>query len=618
MTGPSEHQPGLRTVALIKQVPLEGGTGELAADGRLRRTGLATEINPWCRRALAQAVRLAAGPAGNSTVVTMGPPSAVDALREALACGVDEALHLCDPGWAGADCLVTAKALSAAVTSLGPVDLVVVGRSSVDGNTGAVGAMVAELLGLPFVGAALAIDVDRSDEGVTLHTTVQSDEGSRSVHVALPAVVAIAERSCHPAKAPAELWPAASRIRTVTTSQLGDGRPAQSPTQVTQVCRQPRSRTPVMLRGPVERQAEEALDLWEARQALDPAPAGAPPGVPPRGWGDTFSRVVVLTGQPGGVGPQALLGEAAVLAAPLGAQVAAVVGPGTDPGPLASWGADELIVLEDDAPRPAAAALASWIGIHGMPLALLGAARSWEREVLSRLAVRFDSGLMTDLTRVATHTDGEGRIRVRGRKPSGQGAVAEIASRGPLQIASLRTGFLELRTPRAHSAGLPAWDLAVGAEPAVRCGPWRQDDDYDTLERAEIVIGVGLGVEPGRYAELLPLCRLLDAELAATRKVTDAGWLPHSRQLGITARSIAPRLYIALGTSGNTRHMSGVERAATVIAVNHDAGAPVFDHSDIGMVADWGAAVRALTAAVERRGETRAPKETSAMAEGRR
>ncbi|WP_410169484.1 electron transfer flavoprotein subunit beta/FixA family protein, partial [Actinacidiphila rubida] len=148
----------LHTVALVKQVPLGDHPGTLDAQGRLRRDGFATELNPWCRRAVTRAVELGAAAGGRTTVITMGPPAAADVLREALACGADEGLLVSDPELAGADCLVTAKALAAAVRALGPVDLVLVGRSTVDGGTGTVGPMVAELLGLPFAGPALTID----------------------------------------------------------------------------------------------------------------------------------------------------------------------------------------------------------------------------------------------------------------------------------------------------------------------------------------------------------------------------------------------------------------------------------------------------------------------------
>ncbi|MGV9347390.1 FAD-binding protein [Streptomyces spiralis] len=598
--GAAGAAPALRTVALVKQVPRDGGSGDLGLDGRLRRTDGDAEMNPWCRRALAQAVRLAAGHGGLSTAVTMGPARAVDVLREALACGVGEALHLTDPAWAGADCLVTARALAAAVDAHTDAEVILVGLSSVDGNTTAVGPMVAELLGLPFVGAALEIEVAEEDGARVLRTTLQSDEGLRRVRVALPAVVAVAERSCQPAKAPADTWPGTDRVRTLTRTDLGHSGPVRSPTRVTGFRRQARTRTPVLLSGTVDEQVEQALDLWQSRRGRAAAPPRRSPAVPPHP-SRPHGRVLVLTGPAETAEPRALLGEAAAVAAHLGAQVTAVVQPGTDTGPFASWGADELVVLGGEAARPAAAALHSWIRAHGRPLALLGAARSWEREVLGRLAARLDSGLMSDLVAVGARADVAGGPRLVGTKPSGQATLAEIDSLGPVQIATLRTGSLPLRTPRAMSAAPPVRCLDVPPDPVLQEGPLEPDGDYDALERARVVIGVGQGVDPDRYAELEPLRQLLGAELAATRKVTDTGRLPHSRQLGITARAIAPELYVALGISGSTRHMSGVERATTVLAVNHDAAAPVFEQCDIGIVADWAEAVRALCAALEKR-----------------
>ena len=118
---------------------------------------------------------------------------------------------------------------------------------------------------------------------------------------------------------------------------------------------------------------------------------------------------------------------------------------------------------------------------------------------------------------------------------------------------------------------------------------------------AEAVIGVGTGVEPGEYSLLSPLAALLDAELAATRKVTDKGWAPRARQVGITGRSIAPRLYVALGLSGKFNHMVGVRAAGTVLAVNSDPEALVFGHADVGIVGDWHEVVPELEAALRAR-----------------
>jgi electron transfer flavoprotein alpha subunit len=215
------------------------------------------------------------------------------------------------------------------------------------------------------------------------------------------------------------------------------------------------------------------------------------------------------------------------------------------------------------------------------PWAVLGAALPWDREVLARLAVAFDAGLMSDLVSLSAKHG-----RLSGLKPSGGGTLAEIVSRGTPQIATLRTGLLPLRPPRADRP-VERHTLHVEPDTAVTRTERRTGDDGDALDRAEVVIGVGRGVPPEKYDELEPVRVLLNAELAATRKVTDQGWLPHGRQIGITGRSVAPRMYLAVGVSGNLNHLAGAGRAGTVVAINTDPAAEIFAHCDVGLVADW-------------------------------
>ena len=247
---------------------------------------------------------------------------------------------------------------------------------------------------------------------------------------------------------------------------------------------------------------------------------------------------------------------------------------------LARWGADAVVMLTGDEPRPVAESLVKWMADRD-PWAVLGAALPWDREVLARLAVATGAGLMSDLVSLSING-----THLAGLKPSGGGTLAEIVSHGSPQIATLRTGLLPLRTPRADRP-LDEHTLHVPADPAVRRAERRTGSEGDALDRADVVIGVGRGVPPERYAELEPMRVLLGAELAATRKVTDEGWLPHGRQLGITGRSVAPRMYFAVGLSGNLNHLAGASRAGTVLAINTDPAAEVFAHCDVGLVADW-------------------------------
>src|SRR5512135_3453037 len=143
----------MRIAVLVKQIP-KFEAMELGPDGRLRRDGIELELNPYCRRAVSKAVELAAERAGSRvTVLTLGPPAAEDALREAIAWGLARTVDIdgvlvTDPAFAGSDTLATAKALAAALDREGPFDLILAGRNSVDADTGQVPPELAELCDL--------------------------------------------------------------------------------------------------------------------------------------------------------------------------------------------------------------------------------------------------------------------------------------------------------------------------------------------------------------------------------------------------------------------------------------------------------------------------------------
>jgi electron transfer flavoprotein alpha subunit len=108
------------------------------------------------------------------------------------------------------------------------------------------------------------------------------------------------------------------------------------------------------------------------------------------------------------------------------------------------------------------------------------------------------------------------------------------------------------------------------------------------LESARIVLGVGKGVGgPENLPTIHNLARSIGATLAATRDVTDAGWLPRQVQVGLTGRAIAPDLYIAVGIRGDFNHTVGIQKAGVIIAVNQNRRAAIFQAADFGIIGDW-------------------------------
>lgn len=584
----------LRIAALVKQIP-KFEEMQLGPDGRLKREGVELAMNPYCLRAVSKGVELAEKTGGSCTVISLGPPAAEDVVRWGVAGGATRGVLISDPAFAGSDTLATARALAAAIHKEGPFDVILVGKNSVDADTGQVGPELAELLGYPFVSAVRQLDL--GDD--VLRLGCEHDDAWVEAEVSLPAVLATAERLCPPVRAEPEerAAVAAEKLTYLRAADLGSGPWGQagSPTWVgeTRVLEVHRMRQ--MLQGALPEQIAQAVAILQARGALATTSQGSYAQVAAPVSHPTEAIVVLI--EPECMGSaQELLGTAAHLATRVAGKVVAMqVATSHTPGPeeLSAWGADHLVTLQHAAlAEDAARSIAAWSDIN-RPWAILAPSTSWGREVASRVAARLGAGLTGD----AIQLDVDERQLVSWKPAFGGRLVAAIRARSATQMVTVRPGVLPRFTPRPVGR-LSVEVLSTTPQTRLRLVSRQQNDQLDALAMAKRVVGVGYGIPPERYEELQPLLRVLNAELAATRKVTDNNWLPHSRQLGITGRSIAPNLYIALAIGGRFNHTCGIQAAGTVLAINTDAKAAIFDTADVGIVADWADCVPLLVQAL--------------------
>ena len=589
----------LRIAALVKQIPaFEEMT--LGPDGRLVRDGLDLELSAYCRRAVAQAVALAAADAGSVTIFTLGPPAAVDCLREAIAWGTDRTVDtrgilITDPAFAGSDTLASARALAAALEREGPFDLVLVGRNSVDADTGQVGPEVAQLLGLPFVTGARHLALTAR----TLDIRAEHDDGWVQIRVDLPAVVSTAERLIDPCKVdpPGRAAVPSDRIRTLTAADLGPGPwgAAASPTRVGETRHVGETRLARRdAHASLADQIDTAVTLLVERGALKREHDTDPDLGTVAAVADLQAVEIGVIVEPDRARLACeLLGAARALDA---SPVALVTEPVDELmiNQLGAWGADSVVHLEGITlanEQDTAAGVVVWAQALD-PWAILAPSTAWGREVASRVAASLATGLTGDAVDLERDAD-----ELVAWKPAfGGQIVAAIRCATRPQMATVRAGVLPRRGPRAHTP--PVTVIPLESNSRVEILARTRDDDLDTLADAHVVVGVGQGVDPSDYPNLDPLLAALDAELAATRKVTDVGWLPRARQIGITGRTIAPRLYVSIGANGKFNHMIGVRTAGTILAINSDPHALVFDAADIGIVGDYREVVPALTAAI--------------------
>jgi len=579
----------------------------LRPDGTLDREVADQDMNPYCRRAVSQAVALAVATGGTATVFTLGPPQAEEVLREAIAWGASSGVHICDPAFAGSDTLATARALHAALEHEGPFDIVIAGRNTVDGDTGQVPAQLAQLLGLPFAAGVRRLAL----EGRTLRLELERDDGTEEVVVDMPAVLSAAERLIEPAKVDAERRRKVptEKIRRLSAADLGPGPWGlqASPTRVGAIRVHLHDRARQVMSGETADQVREAVRILGSRGALaDPGKADgdrgdggadfrqAADGRVPSSLSD---RVITVVAEPNR--PQLcmeLVAEASRLAALADASVAVFAPEETEPEDLGAVGADRIVHLEGrPLPEDIAHELAAWASWEH-PWLIMAPGTDFGREVAGRASAALGAGLVGDAIGLSLEGD-----RIVAAKPAFSGSlVADVTCISPIQMVTVRPGVLDAVDPVPRDAKHEF--RMLGSRSRVLVTSSTRDDDVERLAKARNVIAVGIGVDPDDYPALEPLRRLLSAELAATRKVTDRHLLPRSRQVGLTGRHIAPRLYVAVALSGKFNHMVGVRSAGTVLAINRDPDALVFEHCDVGIVADWKEALPLLVEEIDRQG----------------
>lgn len=590
----------MRIAVLVKQVPRVEEM-ELGPDGRLKRDGIELEMNAYCRRAVSKGVEIARERGGTCVVFTLGPPVAEDSLREAVAWGADQGVLVTDPAFAGSDTLATASALAAALHHEGPFDLVLVGRNSIDADTGQVGPEVAELLDLPFAGGVKELTLTAQGAEVRC----ELDDGWREVHVVLPAVLSTAERLTEPCKVPPEGRAAVDPgcIRRLGAADLGPGPwgAAGSPTTVGDVRSLEVARHRVVLSGDVATQVAEAVEMlgrWGALDAVRHHAAGsstadaaggaepdvdAVPGPGPGAEGEDAPVVAVVVEPDRPRMARELLGEAVHVARRVSGRVVAIGPKLADLVELAAWGADRAVsVSGTSVEEDMAHALVGWCQATP-PWAVMAPGTLWGREVAARVAARLGAGLTGDAVGFGVENG-----RLVAWKPAFGGAlVAAISCHSEVQMATVRPGVLPLRAPRRVGAPVPLDAVAGTTKGRVRVVASGRDDDVEALLAARTVVAVGQGVAPEQYGELDPLLKVLGAELGASRKVTDNGWLPRARQIGITGHSLAPALYVAIGVSGKFNHIVGARGAGTIVVINNDPEARILEWADVAIVGDW-------------------------------
>lgn len=317
-----------------------------------------------------------------------------------------------------------------------------------------------------------------------------------------------------------------------------------------------------------------------------------------------MSEVLVVVDHLDGVVSRPVL-EALTAARGLGEAVAVAVGSGSGAAVerLGEYGATEVVVCEDPSVISVVVAgvvelLARLVGERA-PLAVLVPSTPEGKEIAGRLAVRIDGGVLTDVVEV--RLDG-GELRAVQAAFGGSTMVTSRVRRG-VPVLTWRPNSLAATpapvSPRVTEAPAPT---ISGGHARVRATRMAAASGRPALTEASVVVAGGRGVGSAENFRLIEeLADALGAAVGASRAATDAGWLPHTAQVGQTGATVSPDLYIACGISGAIQHLAGMQTAKTIVAINKDPEAPIFQVADFGVVGDLHTIVPQLTAEIRAR-----------------
>ena len=606
----------MKIAVCVKYVPVVARIRFDYEQKTIVREGVPSEVNPFDLLGLVRAVELKSGPDDQVVAVSMGPPQAREGLLQCLALGADRAILLTDRALAGSDTLATARALSLLLAREKP-DLIICGRNSADAETGQVGPEIAELLGIPHVSQVRKLDYQTQTK--TIVTERINDSGYQVIACQLPALACVTE-----GVAP-ELYPDPHQLAEAQEKPLEEVSCAQltsdssqfglegSPTWVQDIRLIEPSRLGVVIeeKDP-QGAAQEVARLLKERLAALELDEG-PSTTVARSTRHTGNRdkniwVVAETVQSGlRHVTLEMLGKARDLTSFTKSEVVAVlIGSAKDQlvKELASYGADRVVALDGGAQIPTfsrAAAQALAAAIHdAQPYAVLFASTADGRDLASRIAARLGLGLTGDA--IDLEIDEEGRL-VQLKPALGGNVVAPILSKTLPNLVTLRPGLLTPVDPDlaaeavVESVGNQAFD---GSDIEVLEEHLQEDLGAIALAQAQIVLSVGMGVgEPENLPQIQALADSLGATLATTRDAVHAGWLPHQIQVGISGRTVAPKVYLAVGIRGAFNHMVGVQKAGVIIAINSNRRAAIFKGADYGIVGDWKAYLPPLVEALK-------------------
>jgi electron transfer flavoprotein alpha subunit len=605
----------LFVIACIKQVP---DTTEVKMDpetGTLIREGIPSVINPSDVNAVEECLKLKDLHGAKVAVMTMGPAQAEEALRELLAMGVDRAVLLTDRAMAGADTFATSYTLSTAIKRLendeGSADLLFFGKQALDGETGQVGPGVAARLGIPIITYATRI-VKADPKERTVVAARRADDMVETVKVSMPAAVSVVENVNRPRRATID---GILRSQKAEVSFWNKDAISADPTKLGLLG------SPTTVRKmfiPKPRGRGEIIDgsndpvgaaRWLKEKILSTRPfsgktvtastliSNEVQPVVKSDLSSDHSPVWVYVEQNEGRTANVsweLLGAGASLAKKLDTVLEAVVIGYQVEGAAqeaASYGASRVYVIDKPILKhyrtaPYARALCKVAITYQPQILLIGATRNG-RDLSGMVATTIHTGLTADCTSLDIDPETGCLLQIRPTWGGRQLAMIVTPKHRP-QMSTVRPGVFPKPPKTDAKAQVVKVEMDFDEEQIpTKILEYEWIEMSSLLQESDVVVSGGRGLSSEKNFELTrSLAHSLGGAVGASRRAVESGLADKEIQVGQTGKTIRPKLYIAVGISGSIQHLVGIEGAETVIALNTDPEAPIFNSCNYGVVGD--------------------------------
>jgi electron transfer flavoprotein alpha subunit len=574
----------MKILTFVKQVPDVNSIGFDPKTNRIIREGVPLMMNSFDKKAVEEALRLKEKYGAETVVASLGPPSALAVVNEAMRMGIDKGYLISDPRFGGSDTLATSKILSKFASDINP-DIILMGKYSLDGETSQVPPEVAVMLSYHFKSSISKIELN-GREAIIEH---ENEMGLFSMKITLPALFSVSEKinKARPIKSEAPDF--SSGIERVDSSKL---KIEMTGTEM----------SPTVVAGTRDMENKRICEMLE----------NGP---------DLFSRIAVMLEESGTskeekrkiVKPnisdnrETILGIALddpVISQEIASRITALAD-SHDLNPVMIGNVDPKNLVG----MPAALYYhisspdlnASLKGIYDFilgnrPAYVIFPSTTRGREIAGTIAGRLNLGLTADCVDLEIK---DGRL-IQYKPSFGGSIIASIYSKTKPEMATVRPGMFK---SELTVEGFPVKEVLVEGYPQEEITSSSEvPESFLPLRSSRVVLGIGRGAsDKATIEKVLKLADLTSASVGASRPVVDMGLIPRQQQIGLTGYSISPEVYIAIGISGMSNHVVGLRYCKKVIAVNRDPKAPIFNFADYGVVMDANSFLDGIISAVESR-----------------